>query len=79
MKNFIQVERNGYTIKIKLNMDNYGDIPYLLDELNEQEFNWKNFHEKDALWYKDGMDFVICVSCDHAAKILCFDWREISD
>ena len=56
---FIQVERNGYTIKIKLNMYEYGDIPYLLDELDDQGFNWNNFHEKDALWYKDGMDFVV--------------------
>ncbi len=39
MKSFIQIENNGYTIKISLRNIQYGDIPDILDQIEGDSVN----------------------------------------
>lgn len=73
MKNFIQIENNGYTVKIILQNINYSDIGDLSKNIIEDtSWNWNSFYVNDKLWYCDGSKFLKCEAVNHEEKIIVF-------
>ena len=73
MRNFIQIEDNGYTIKIFLQNIEYSDVGNLLKDIIEDTFyQWKNFYTNDKLWYCDGRKFLKCEAINYNEKIIIF-------
>lgn len=73
MKNFIQVENNGYTVKFCLKNIQYLDIGKLLKEiLEDTSWHWNSFYVNDKLWYCDGSKFLKCQAVNYDEKIIIF-------
>ncbi len=73
MKNFIQIEDNGYTVRICLENIRYSDIGKLLKEiLDDISWHWNSFYANDKLWYCDGSKFLKCEAANHDEKIIIF-------
>lgn len=70
MKSFIQIENNGYTIKISLRNIQYGDIPDILDQIEGDSVNWWNFWTHDKLWYCDRSKCLNCEAVNHDEKVI---------
>lgn len=72
MKNFIQIEDNGYIVKFCLENIQYSDVGKLLKEINDISWNWNSFYANDKLWYCDGSKFLKCEAVNHDEKIIIF-------
>lgn len=73
MKNFIQIENNGYTVKIILQNIDYSDIGDLLEDIIEDtSWNWNSFYANDKLWYCDGSKFLNCEAINYDGKVIIF-------
>lgn len=73
MKNFIQIENNGYTVNIILQNIDYSDIEDLLKDIIEDVFwNWNGFYANDKLWYCDGSKFLKCQAVNYDEKVIIF-------
>lgn len=72
MKNFIQIEDNGYTVKFCLENIQYSDVGKLLKEINDISWHWNSFYANDKLWYCDGSKFLKCQAVNHDEKIIIF-------
>ncbi len=73
MKNFIQIENNGYTIKISLQNIQYSDTGEILKEIIDGlSWNWNSFYTNDKLWYCDGSKYLNCEAVNYEEKIIIF-------
>lgn len=73
MNNFIQIENNGYTVKISLQNIQYSDIEKLLKEITKDvNWHWHSFYANDKLWYCDGSKFLNCEVVNYDEKIIIF-------
>ncbi len=73
MKNFIQIENNGYTVKISLQNIQYSDAGDILKEIIEDlNWNWNSFYANDKLWYSDGSKCLNCEAVNYESKIIIF-------
>lgn len=74
MKNFIQIEDNGYTVKFCLENIQYSDVGKLLKEISDISWRWNSFYANDKLWYCDGSKFLKCQAVNYDEKVIIFGW-----
>lgn len=77
MKDFIQLDSNGYTVRISLKNIKADLICNLITEIQTNDWNWFNFSSCDDylkhLWYNDGSSCLECIRLDKVEKVIEFE------
>lgn len=73
MENFLQLENNGYTVKISMENIDIEDIPTLLEELSNGLYNWFNFPVGEILYYNDGWNELVSIGLNTSTKEVIFE------